>query len=132
MQNMLKEKGIWERTFLPGFISKDHLPALYRGAAALVNPSWYEGFGLTAVEAAACGCPAIISDRGSHPEIMGQAALYVDPGNAQSIAEAMELVTKPAVKSDLVKQGLAQAAKYSWPKTAREVNKIYHSLKAAK
>jgi glycosyltransferase involved in cell wall biosynthesis len=126
---MLKEKGIIAKTFLPGFISKEHLPAVYRGATALVHPSWYEGFGLTPVEAAACGCPVIISDRGSLPEVMGPAAIYVDPSNPESIAGAMEMVLDPAETARLVNLGLSQASKYSWPKTAREINRIYQSLK---
>jgi glycosyltransferase involved in cell wall biosynthesis len=129
LMNLLKEKGILDKTFLPGFISQEHLPAVYRGAEALVHPSWYEGFGLTPVEAAACGCPVMISDRGSLPEIMGQAALYVDPGKPQSIAEAMGTVIGPNMRAGLVERGLAQAARYSWAKTAREVSKIYQSLK---
>jgi len=129
LQNILKEKGILRQTILPGFISQAHLPTLYRGAAALIHPSWYEGFGLTPVEAAACGCPVVISDRGSLPEIMEEAAVYVDPGEPDTIAGAMERVIEPKIKSDLLKQGLAQAAKYSWSKTAREVNKMYQSLK---
>lgn len=129
MQTMLKEKGILQQTILPGFISQAHLPALYRGAVALVHPSWYEGFGLTPVEAAACGCPVIISDRGSLPEIMGEAALYVDPGEPETIVRAMEKIIDPAEKKKVLNLGLSRAALYSWSKNAREVNNIYKTLK---
>ena len=129
IQSKLKEKGVLQQTILPGFIPQAHLPALYRGAAALVHPSWYEGFGLTPVEAAACGCPVIISDRGSLPEIMGEAAIYVDPGEPETIAGAMERVIEPTEKQKVLNMGLSRSAQYSWPKTAREVNNIYKTLK---
>jgi glycosyltransferase involved in cell wall biosynthesis len=129
LQQWLSGSGLTDRAVLTGFVQQNDLPALYRGAQALLHPSWYEGFGLTPLEAAACGCPAIVSDRGSLPEVMGPAAIYVDPGEPAIIAGAMERVIDPKIKADLSKQGLVQAAKYSWPKTAREINSIYQSLR---
>jgi glycosyltransferase involved in cell wall biosynthesis len=120
--------GLVNNTVMPGFIPQNQLPAFYRGAQALLHPSWYEGFGLTPLEAAACGCPSVISDRGSLPEVMERASVYVDPADPESIAGGMEMVLDPVRLRKLKNAGLSRAAKYSWARAAREVNNIYYKL----
>ncbi len=95
------------------------LPALYRGAAVFVFPSFAEGFGLPPLEAMACGAPVVASNRTSLPEVLGDAALLVDPGNTEAIADAISRVlTSQSVATDLRTRGLARAAEYNPARTA--------------
>jgi len=106
--------------------SDDDLLALYSGAMALVLPSHYEGFGLTVLEAMACGAPVVISDRGSLPEIAGDAALVVDPDDVDALAGAMRRVVGDAeVRARLRERGLARAAEFGWERCARETLAVY-------
>ena len=74
--------GLGDRVVLPGFVPDEILAALYRRAVAVVNPSLAEGFGLPAVEAAACGAPVVLSDLPAHRETLGGAACFFDPRDA--------------------------------------------------
>jgi len=80
------------RVLLPGFVSDETLARLYTGAVAFVSPSLGEGFGLPAVEAAACGAPLVLSDLPAHRESMGDAALYVPPGGKAALGDALHRV----------------------------------------
>lgn len=107
------------------------LPALYSGAAALTLPSHYEGFGLTALEAMACGTPPVASDRSSLPEVVGDAGLLVNPGDADSIADALRrLLTDSALRDTLRATGLARAATFTWRRMAEIVREVYARVMA--
>jgi glycosyltransferase involved in cell wall biosynthesis len=109
-----------------GFVNKADLPSLYAGAAAMVYPSLFEGFGLPPVEAMACGCPVVCSDRGSLGEVAGDAALIVDPDSTASIAAALErIASEPEISADLRRRGLRRAALFTWEKAACEVWHLY-------
>ncbi len=102
------------------------LPALYGGARVFCLPSFYEGFGLTALEAMACGAPVVVSDRSSLPEVVGEAGLYADPDDPSSIADALHSVlTDSALAADLRRRGLARAAQFSWQQAARQTLAVY-------
>ena len=104
--------------------SAKKLPDLYRGARVLLLPSLYEGFGLTALEAMACGTPVLTSTVSSMPEVVGDAALLVDPLDTTAIARALErLMTDDALVEDLRARGLARAKLFSWETTGRAVQK---------
>jgi glycosyltransferase involved in cell wall biosynthesis len=114
--------------FLHGVPDAD-LPALYNGAAVLVTPSFYEGFGLPALEAMACGTPVVVSDRGSLPEVVGPAGMLVDPEAPESIAAGLAAVLDdPEGQRQLERAGLAQAATFSWERTARETLAVYRKV----
>lgn len=102
-------------------LSDDDLQAAYAGALALIYPSLYEGFGMPVVEAMACGCPVITTRRGSLPEVAGDAALYLDTEDIDSMARALEQVQDPTVRDRLVVSGLKRATEFSWSKMANEV-----------
>ncbi len=102
-----------------GFVAQSDLPALYRQASMLVYPSLYEGFGLPPVEAMASGTPVITSNTTSLPEVVGDAALLVDPTDTTAIAYAMEqLLDDDALRNHLRQAGLERAAKFTWQRTA--------------
>lgn len=113
----------------PGFLPDEDLVALYNAATAFVFPSLYEGFGLAALEALACGCPLVTSNVGGTEEIGRGAALLVDPHRPEQIAEAlMTLLTNGALREDLKRKGLARAATYSWAKMAQEVQVLLRQV----
>jgi len=108
-----------------GYAPDEDLPALYSGATALVTPSLYEGFGLPALEALACGAPVIASNTSAFPEVLGDAALFVNPLDANEIASAMQRIAEDkALANDLRARGLQRAAKFSWDDSARKVEAI--------
>lgn len=96
------------------------LPALYSGAALLVYPSFFEGFGLPPLEAMQCGTPVIASNRPAFPEILGDAAVLVDPAQPAEIARAiLAVIRDAALRENLVARGFARAGRYRWQETAR-------------
>jgi glycosyltransferase involved in cell wall biosynthesis len=100
-------------------------------AEALVLPSFYEGFGFPPLEAMACGCPAIVSDRASLPEICGDAALYCNPDDAESIAAMMlEVATNEPTRARLREKGLQRARQFTWDRCARETVALIERLQA--
>lgn len=106
--------------------SREDLIALYSMAEAFLFPSWIEGFGIPVLEAMTCGAPVIASDRGSIPEVAGDAALLVDANDAEAMARNIERVlTTPAEAERLRKDGLARAAQFSWHGTAQRILQAY-------
>ena len=102
-----------------GYLPDDETAALMNGATAFAFPSWYEGFGVPPLEAAACGAPLIVSDIAAHREVLGDAALFVAPGEPENWAKALRLVVlEKSVGDDLRAKGFARVAAYSWEKTA--------------
>ncbi len=118
--------GLQERVVLPGYVADDDVPALLGGAIALVYPSLYEGFGLPALEAMACGTPVISARSSSLPEVVGEAGLLVDPLNVAELAGALRrLLEDEALREDLSRRGLAQARLFSWERCAREALSVF-------
>ena len=112
--------GLQERVLLLGRLPDNALPGLYRRAAALAFPSFYEGFGLPPLEAMACGCPVVVSRAASMPEICGAAARYADPHRPDDLAAGLRAVLlDPAHRRTLVAAGLRQVQHYDWQRAAR-------------
>jgi glycosyltransferase involved in cell wall biosynthesis len=117
--------GLGPRVELRAYASGAELARLYRGAGAVVVPSLYEGFGLTALEAMASGAPVVASRTSSLPEIVADAALLVDPTDTRALADAMTaLLARPELGGDLRRRGLARAGCFSWERTARGVLEV--------
>ncbi|MGI8979890.1 MAG: glycosyltransferase family 4 protein [Pirellulaceae bacterium] len=110
---------------LTGYVPDELLPALYSGAAAFVYPSLYEGFGLTVLEAMACGTPVICSSSTSLPEVAGDAAVLVDPNDVAAIGHAIQnLLTDEHLRSSLRGRGLDRARQFTWDRAADETWKV--------
>ncbi|MBA2393269.1 MAG: glycosyltransferase family 4 protein [Ktedonobacteraceae bacterium] len=115
------------------FVEEEDKPALYSGAALYVFPSLYEGFGLGPLEAMSCGAPVVCSNRTSLPEVVGDAALLVDPDKTQELIEAMRRVlSDDDLQKDLRARSLQRAAQFNWQKTARETLAVYEEALASK
>jgi len=113
-----------------GRVDDHRLIKLYQNARLFVYPSLYEGFGLPPLEAMACGCPCVVSDSGSLPEICGDAAVYCDPADPQSIADKVRLVLDDDdLRRSMIQKGLEQAKKYSWQRSAAQLLAIVKGLK---
>jgi glycosyltransferase involved in cell wall biosynthesis len=116
---------------LTGFVPQADLVALYNMAEVFVLPSLYEGFGFPPLEAMACGCPVIISDRGSLPEVVADAALLIDPTRLDSLVAAIHAVeTSPSVRKDLVRKGFERVDRFSWRSTAVQTMELYRAVAA--
>lgn len=112
-----------------GYADEKDVPVLMNGAAVFVFPSLYEGFGLPPLEAMACGTPVITSNTASLPEVVGDAALLVDPYSVESIADAMEsLLLDPALRAELKDKGLKRASMFTWEKSADIILEVYEQL----
>ena len=107
------------------YILDEDLPALYSGATTLINPSFYEGFGLTALEAMACGTPVIASNTTAFPEILGDAALLIDPHNSNELVDAMKnIIENKSLASALRERGFLCSSQFSWKESARKTQEI--------
>lgn len=110
-------------------IDDKSLQTLYQRAVAFVFPSLYEGFGIPILEAFACGCPCIVSNSSSLPEVAGDAALYIDPAMPDSIAEAVnQLINNAQLRQTLINRGREQLSRFSWQRTVTETLNVYQSV----
>ena len=125
--------GVMERVKFLDFVENEDLPSLYKNALCFVLPSLYEGFGLPVLEAMKFGCPTVISDTSSLPEVGGDAALYFDPQSVDDIAQKIEkVISDEKLREEMVKKGYNQIKKFSWEKTAKETLKVLEDLEKQK
>jgi glycosyltransferase involved in cell wall biosynthesis len=114
-----------------GFVPDETLAVLYRLAAVFVFPSLYEGFGLPPLEAMASGTPVVTSNVSSLPEVVGDAAILVDPYDPQAIADGIVRVLSDArLRDDLKTRGLARVQDFSWARSVARVHAIYREVVA--
>lgn len=126
LQNLAQELGVQEQVVFPGYIVDTDLCALYSAATLLVHPSLSEGFGLTPVEAMACGTPVVYADTSSVTEVVGDAGLSVLSASAEALAQGIQtLLYDESLRRAYAAKGIQQAQRYSWDTTAREVLDIY-------
>jgi glycosyltransferase involved in cell wall biosynthesis len=112
-----------------GYVEAEELASLFRHAHAFMMPSLYEGFGVPLVEAMACGCPVITSDRGSLPEVADDGAQCFDPADIAGMAAALsKLLCDPQELEKRKKDALKRAADFSWAKTAQATMAVYHQM----
>ncbi len=126
---LIRALNIADRIKQMGYVNDTHLAKLYRCSEALVYPSLYEGFGIPPLEAMACGTVVITSDRASLPEVVGKAAIIVDPESVEEIAETLlSLKNLGPARARLIKEGMARASQFNWDATARCTIDLYRSL----
>ena len=113
------------RMLCTGYVSDAQLRALYEHAACFVFPSFYEGFGLPPIEAMGCGCPTVVSNRASLPEVCGDATLYFDPADPATLAAQLaRLLDSASLRDELKQAGRARAATYTWQRAAHAFSDI--------
>jgi glycosyltransferase involved in cell wall biosynthesis len=126
-QRIAAENG-WDWASFAGYVSDYDLPELYAAARVFAYPSLYEGFGIPPLEAMACGTPVVASTAGALPEVLGDAALLVDPLDEQALTEALRAAADD--QGALRRRGLEQAARYTWQRAAAETWRVYAAAAA--
>lgn len=125
----IEELRLKEQIKLIGAIPTERLVGLYQGARAFALPSLYEGFGLPALEAMACGAPTLVSNTGSLPEVVGNAGILLDPHDPSAWAAALESVlSDPGEEARLRELGPRRAANFSWHKAAVQTWELYKKI----
>ena len=128
-KDFIQTYGLEQKVTYLGKPNQDLLLQFYNAADILIAPSLYEGFGLTVLEAMACGTPVITSNISSLPEVAGDAAVLVDPINAQAMSEAvLQLLNNTSYRQVLREKGLERVCKFTWRQTAEQVVQVYESL----
>jgi len=123
---LARRLGLADSVRFLGHVPQADLPALYSAADLFVFPSLYEGFGLPALEAMACGTPVVASNVSALPEVVGDAALQVSPLDVEALADAIErLLRDDRLRADLRERGLERARQFSWEKAARRTAEVY-------
>jgi glycosyltransferase involved in cell wall biosynthesis len=122
-----------DRVRLLGYVPDDDLPSLFRGSLGLAFPSLYEGFGLPALEAMACGAPVLTSSTSSLPEVVGEAGLLVDPLNVDAIAAGLaRLADDPGLRRELGQRGIERASGFTWERAAQETLSVLRAAHQAR
>lgn len=125
IEPLIRRLGLADHVVTTGLVTEAQKIALYQAADCYVTPSLAEGFGLTALEAMACGTPTIVAERTSLPEVAGDGALIVEP-DRDALAVAMRAVlTQPALSSDLRARAIERASTFSWERTAAATIQAY-------
>jgi glycosyltransferase involved in cell wall biosynthesis len=118
-----------KHTHFTGYLSDDELAQLYKNAMLFIYPSLYEGFGIPPLEAMAFGCPTIVSNITSLPEVCGDAAYYVDPYDINDIAKGMkEVLENDNLRSNLINKGYDRVKLFSWEKSAMKIMEVITEL----
>jgi glycosyltransferase involved in cell wall biosynthesis len=126
LETAVAASGAADRILVAGYVPEDDKAALLSGADVFAYPSRYEGFGLPVLEAMACGTPVVTTTGGSLPEVAGDAAALVEPGDAAALAAALaKLAGDPAARRDAAARGLVRAAGFTWRRCATQTAAAY-------
>jgi glycosyltransferase involved in cell wall biosynthesis len=126
LREAVRRLGLSGRVELLGHVDTSALASLYRGAACLVFPSRFEGFGLPVIESMACGTPVVAARTSAIPEVAGDAAVLVEPGDPEALAAGVERAL--AEQEQLIARGLERARSFSWERAARRTLAVYRDL----
>jgi glycosyltransferase involved in cell wall biosynthesis len=129
IRSVIEKSGAADSIRLLGYVPDDDIAPLYSGARGLIFATLYEGFGIPAIEAFACGCPVIGATTGSLPEIIGDSGLLAVPRSIDSIAiQIQKLMTDEVLRARCIESGLQRAKDFSWDKAAQQCLDIYREL----
>ena len=129
LERVIEAGGVTTRVRILGYVDDKGLAQLYRGATAHVLPTLYEGFGMTALEAMASGCPVVTLRASCVPEICGEAALYADPGDWNEFLGAMKrLSSDEGCRQNVRERGLERAAQFTWRRAAEQTLAVYRRV----
>jgi len=129
LRQLIQREGLNDHVLFYDHVSDEDLALFYNVADLFVFPSLYEGFGLPPLEAMACGIPVVCSNAASLPEVVGDAALLVDPTDEEAIAEAiLRVLDDKGLQADLREAGLQRAAGFTWERTAQETLTVYRDV----
>jgi glycosyltransferase involved in cell wall biosynthesis len=129
IRRQIDSLGLHDDVRFTGYVPDAELPALYSGAACLLLPSLYEGFGFPVLEAMACGTPVVCANVSSLPEIAGDAALLVPPMDDEALAAIVaRVLADPELAAKLVRAGLEQAGRFSWSRCAGQTVAVYEGV----
>lgn len=127
-----RELGVSGRIVFVDAVSPDYLPLYYAAADVFVQPSLHEGFGIPPLEAMACGTPVVASDTGSLPEVLADAARFVDPEDVGAIAEGLrEILANPSVADEIRGRGLARAKAFPWASSVEGYLRAFRDVRSA-
>ena len=128
-QQFIRDRHLEQHIDYLGKPSFKELTIFYNAADVLVAPSLYEGFGLTVLEAMACGLPTIVSNVSALPEVVGKAGIQVEPKDTRAIVRAIsQLQADPSYRQSLKEAGLAQVKQFSWRRAAQKLAQIYEAI----
>lgn len=126
---LVKELKIEKFVVFMDYVDEKTLIELYNKSTALIFPSLYEGFGIPPLEAMMCGCPVIATNASSVPEVVGNAALLIDPNSIKQLSDAMQKISSDKLLRDkLIIKGFEQSKKFSWDRSAEKLLKIFSEL----
>lgn len=132
VQKRIQSLGLANQVVLPGAVDTLDRPAIYSSAIMLVFPSLYEGFGLPPLEAMSCGCPVVTSSTSSIPEVVGDAAIQVNPKDSIALSEAMaRILDNNLLATELRAKGLERSRLFSWDRCVSETANVYDQLATA-
>lgn len=124
--SIIDNLGIKDEVIFTGFIDYEDLPVLYNFADVFVYPSLFEGFGLPPLEAMSCGTPVVTSNISSLPEVVGDAAITINPGNVEELAAAIQnILSDEDLRQRMHEHGIARAKEFNWTRTAEETWNVY-------
>jgi glycosyltransferase involved in cell wall biosynthesis len=129
MDETIRRHGVEGRAVCPGRLPIEELRRFYSYAEVFVFPSVYEGFGMPVLEAMACGAPVVTANGSSLPEVAGDAAVLVDPRDADALAQAIvRLIDNPAARNELREKGFRRAKQFTWDQAAQKTLALYREL----
>jgi glycosyltransferase involved in cell wall biosynthesis len=129
IEKQVQELGLTNRVIFTGYLSDDDLVILLNLATVLTLPSLMEGFGLPAVEAAACGCPVIATEASPLPGLLGEGALYIDPTDVQGLQRALnQVLTSEALRQRMRAAGVAAAKRLTWDAAANQLMQVLNKV----
>lgn len=129
IEKTIAKNKLEDKVVFTGYVDDEDMATIYSGATLFAFPSTYEGFGLTPLEAMACGIPVICSNASSLPEVCGDAAIMLDPNDSVAWSKNIaELLSDKNVLQKMSTKSLTQSKKFSWAKTAEETLSVYKSI----